>query len=78
MTFEELKAYLDGWAIERSVDEVEEYLISQGAKYNDEWIDNGTDTEGEYVMGECYEFDGHYINLYYSNINPLVGCIEYR
>ena len=74
---EMLEDYLDENAIDMDFNEVGEYLESYGWEFSDSWVDNGGDEEGEYVIGRSYKNDkSQYINLYYSNYNPNVGCIE--
>lgn len=75
--FDDLKEYLDEWAIGKDVSDVDEYLKEKGAKYYDEGYDDGIG-EGEYLMYKAYDFGDNTIKIYFSNISRLVTDIAYR
>lgn len=77
-SYDELEEYLDKWGYGKDVDDVGEFLISQGAWFSDEGIDDGGDNDGEYIMYRLYGIGEHDIKLYYSNLDNIVSYICYR
>lgn len=75
--FSDLKERLDELG-HKDVDEVGEFLKSHGAEFCDEGIDDGGDSDGEYIMYRLFSFGKHDIKLYYSNLDYVVSYIYYR
>ena len=76
MTYEEILE-LEDFCLDKDIDIVIDFLKKHyEAKYRDEWIDDGGDVRGTYVMGQCYELPNGKIDLFYLNTEGVVSYID--
>ena len=68
------------FCMKKDIDEIGEYLEKNyGAKFVDEWIDDGTEEDGVYVNGVAYRFpNGGIIDFFFGSDDRIISYVDTR